>query len=1222
MEKFHTTCSTNAQKKTGNTLHTCLTQQQQGSVGKNMLPKLLLLYMTTAVSEALDSYIDVKSPEIYNGDAEDFFGFKVLQVGSKRNKGIIVTAPLFMNGSGAVYRRGQNEASAPFSAKPLTDKDKELPVKHFGLSIAKDPTQPQVTVCSPNVVTGCNENSYINSVCYNLTEHLNESSSFTPVFQECTKKMVDLAFLFDGSGSMTADEFHYNKVFIEDIMSTLKNKNTSIKFAAIQFSGDVRTVFTFNDYTKGDASRLLHDEQQYSNVTNTHKALQFVLNEHFENPANGSTPDATKVLVLITDGNPSDSNRRYNNITAIYEDKNIIRFVIGVKKEVDLEKLKKIASKPENNNTFHIEKYDGLTGVLQNLEKKIFQSEGSKEGLAGSFGEEMSQTGFSVAYSRDALLLGSVGSQNRRGSLHELRGETEIQLEDSQLLNDSYMGYSVSVGEKNQTVLYFTGAPRYNHTGQVLLFSSNSSSWTFVQRITGDQHGSYFGGEVCSVDLDSDGNTDFLLVGAPLFYRPHEKREGKIYSYRLTHELELVKVSDITALVMGRFGTTIASVADVNGDGLRDVAVGAPLENNNRGAVYLFLGNRTSGMRSSHSQRILGEGVHPGLQFFGQSIDGSIDLGDDGLPDLLVGSRGAAVVLRSKPVLNVTTRLTFEPPEINIDKIVCPSNTDEFVHLVTLTICFEMIEATKSITGAVQPGLNVSYSLDVDPEKRIHRGFVDSTTRRRNFTETHELRQRDTCFNRSVYMRKCVADPYSPIKINMKLRQVDPELANTALNSDNNKESSVEVPFERRCRNKTCIAEIEVDFHFLKETLVVGDGKHFSVSISLFNRGEDSYNTSLTIYHPPGLSYSRMTLAQGSKSRPLYICNDDFKDRTRCSVSLPVYPGQSETTFTSLFHVKKDYEWEDSLSINITGNSENQKSTNGSQTKVIPVQSEITMLLMEDSMGYLNFTTEEPAPKRLVTKYKVDNRGWKAFPANITLFFPTKLEHNFEMNNYQVQVEKNTAQCREAHSVSSIKPQYCVPERQCKYFVCDTFLLNNGSAVELELSGDAHFKDLSKYNVPLLKRYTGHNDFVKFESFLQVSYDKDKFALDSENQQRKSERPDDRSFWNDNDPTRKSSKVSVERILLPDKILIVGTGAGGGLFLLLIIALIMVKLGCFKRKLRDMVLEEEGAVEAGGSGDVHHSEDKEDKEERPEEKSLLDSDDKDSEIKEIMEKED
>lgn len=48
-------------------------------------------------------------------------------------------------------------------------------------------------------------------------------------------------------------------------------------------------------------------------------------------------------------------------------------------------------------------------------------------------------------------------------------------------------GYSTSVGDKNNTPLYFAGAPRFEHTGQVVLFRHNGKSWTTVQRINGDQ---------------------------------------------------------------------------------------------------------------------------------------------------------------------------------------------------------------------------------------------------------------------------------------------------------------------------------------------------------------------------------------------------------------------------------------------------------------------------------------------------------------------------------------------------------------------------------------------------------------------------------------------------------------------------------------------------------------------------------------------------------------
>jgi len=67
-------------------------------------------------------------------------------------------------------------------------------------------------------------------------------------------------------------------------------------------------------------------------------------------------------------------------------------------------------------------------------------------------------------------------------------------------------------------------------------------------------------------------------------------------------QLELERVLNVSVPSRGRFGMTISSLADLNGDGLRDVAVGAPMEDNNRGAVYIYLGNRDTGIRPAFSQ--------------------------------------------------------------------------------------------------------------------------------------------------------------------------------------------------------------------------------------------------------------------------------------------------------------------------------------------------------------------------------------------------------------------------------------------------------------------------------------------------------------------------------------------------------------------------------------------------------------------------------------------
>jgi len=43
---------------------------------------------------------------------------------------------------------------------------------------------------------------------------------------------------------------------------------------------------------------------------------------------------------------------------------------------------------------------------------------------------------------------------------------------------------------------------------------------------------------------------------------------------------------------------------------------------------------------------------------------------------------------------------------------------------------------------------------------------------------------------------------------------------------------------------------------------MVKENNYFNISLSLSNEGDDSYNTSLTIHYPPGLSFSRMILTE------------------------------------------------------------------------------------------------------------------------------------------------------------------------------------------------------------------------------------------------------------------------------------------------------------------------------------------------------------------------
>lgn len=48
------------------------------------------------------------------------------------------------------------------------------------------------------------------------------------------------------------------------------------------------------------------------------------------------------------------------------------------------------------------------------------------------------------------------------------------------------------------------------------------------------QIGSYYGSEVCGLDVDQDGITDVLLVAAPMFLGSGNKEAGRVYIYSLS----------------------------------------------------------------------------------------------------------------------------------------------------------------------------------------------------------------------------------------------------------------------------------------------------------------------------------------------------------------------------------------------------------------------------------------------------------------------------------------------------------------------------------------------------------------------------------------------------------------------------------------------------------------------------------------------------------------
>ncbi len=92
----------------------------------------------------------------------------------------------------------------------------------------------------------------------------------------------------------------------------------------------------------------------------------------------------------------------------------------------------------------------------------------------------------------------------------------------------------------------------------------------------------------------------------------------------------------------GQFGFSVASLGDLDGDGVSDLAVGANRDSSRRGAVYVLLMNADGTVKDSTkiaSDTNGGPTLTAG-DYFGSSVVGIGDLDGDGVNDLAVGASG------------------------------------------------------------------------------------------------------------------------------------------------------------------------------------------------------------------------------------------------------------------------------------------------------------------------------------------------------------------------------------------------------------------------------------------------------------------------------------------------------------------------------------------------------------------------------------------------------
>uniref|UniRef100_A0AAQ5ZPX8 VWFA domain-containing protein n=1 Tax=Amphiprion ocellaris TaxID=80972 RepID=A0AAQ5ZPX8_AMPOC len=630
---------------------------------------------------------DMKNFKVFSGSKEAQFGYTVQQHEAGGRQWLLVGAPFESTGkqqTGDVYRcpldtrNSANCSRLNLGILSLDNISERKDKMRLGMTLTSNPKDNSFVTCGPLWSHECGSSLYSTGICSRVNRNFRLSHTIAPALQRC-ETLMDIVIVLDGSNSIYP--WYEVQDFIINILHKFYIGPGQTQVGVVQYASTVVHEFSLDEYQTVvdvvEAARNIN--QRGGEETRTALGINVARSEAFKR---GGRPGAHKVMIVITDGESHDSPEL---VQAVTDSKraNITMYAIavlgyynrrGINPEAFLKEIKFIASDPDEKHFFKVTDESALKDIVDALGERIFSLEGHNQGRGYSL--QMAQAGFSSHLVKDGVLLGAVGAydwngavlkETKHGKVVPPKSSYQDEFPDVLKNHAAYLGYSVgSLISARGSQLYVAGAPRFNHTGKVIVFTlKNTGNLTILQALLGEQIGSYFGSELLSMDVDSDGHTDCLLVAAPMYYS-HGWERGKVYIYSVTPQTSFVlqgvlELSDCCQ--NSRLGSALAQIPDMNGDGFRELAVGAPLEDDHQGAVYIFYGQDKT---TQPQYRQVTTSFSAGLQYFGQSLHGVLDVNADGLVDLAVGALGAAVIIWSRSVVQIQAKLTFEPQKVNI----------------------------------------------------------------------------------------------------------------------------------------------------------------------------------------------------------------------------------------------------------------------------------------------------------------------------------------------------------------------------------------------------------------------------------------------------------------------------------------------------------------------------------------------------------------------------
>nr|KAF6489725.1 integrin subunit alpha 1 [Molossus molossus] len=986
-------------------------------------------WLLTVLGFCVSFNVDVKNSMTFSGPVEDMFGYTVQQYENEEGKWVLIGSPLAgqpKNRTGDVYRcpvgRGEALPCVKLHLPVNTSIPNVAEVKEnmtFGSTLVTNPNGGFLA-CGPLYAYRCGHLHYTTGICSDVSPTFQVVNSIAPV-RECGTQL-DIVIVLDGSNSI----YPWDSVtaFLNSLLERMDISPKQTQVGIVQYGENVTHEFNLNTYASTEDVLVAANKivQRGGRQTMTALGIDTARREAFTE-ARGARRGVKKVMVIVTDGESHD-NHRLHTVIQDCEGESIQRFAIAIlgsynrgnlSTEKFVEEIKSIASQPTEKHFFNVSDELALVTIVEALGERIFALEATVDPSAASFEMEMSQTGFSAHYSQDWVMLGAVGAYDWNGTVVMQKG-SQILIPQNTTFNvestkkneplASYLGYTVNSATVPGDVLYIAGQPRYNHTGQVIIYRMEDGDVRILQALRGEQIGSYFGSVLTTVDIDKDSNTDVLLVGAPMFMGAEKEEQGKVYVYSVSQtrfeyqmSLEPIKQACCSSLKHNsctnknkhepcgaRFGTAIAAVKDLNLDGFNDVVIGAPLEDDHGGAVYIYHGSGRS-LRTPFAQRIASGGDGKTLKFFGQSIHGEMDLNGDGLTDVTIGGLGGAALFWSRDVAVVTVTMNFTPNKVNIQKKNCQMEGKETVCIEAM-VCFDV--KLKSKEDTVYEA-EMQYRVTLDSQRQISRSFFSGTQERKS--QTNITVRGSKCASHFFYMLD-KHDFRDSIRVTVDFNLTDPE--NGPILDDALPNSVHEyIPFAKDCGNKeTCISDLALEVSTMDKDLMVvrSHNDKFNVTLTVKNKGDSAYNTRTMVHYSPNLIFSGIEAIQKDS------CESNHN--ITCKVGYPFLRSGEMVTFKILFQFNTSYLMENvTVHLNTTSDSEEPPETlfDNEVSISIPVKYEAGLQFSSSaSEHHVSITANDTVPEIINSTEDIGNE--------INIFYLIRKSGHFPMPQLKLSI--------------------------------------------------------------------------------------------------------------------------------------------------------------------------------------------------------------------------